>query len=177
MRSRTAQRGAGSLIFVLILLTVMLVATTSLFKSSEVSTAIAGNTAFKQAATQAGQLGVAAAAVALKGVAAPDVGADRYYPTRLAEDAYGLPSGINWKGVPSSAQGMFSVQYVIDRLCSVSPVTDVASQCQGDTSSETSSAKVGAATYVSIGAVYYRATIRVTGPKNTETFIQALFAI
>ena len=61
-----AHRQAGvSLILVLIALALLLVGSVALLRSSEVSSLVAGNVSFKEAATQATDLGISSAAKAL----------------------------------------------------------------------------------------------------------------
>jgi type IV pilus assembly protein PilX len=170
------ERG-GVLIAVLILLGVLLVSAAALVRSSMTTTAISGNVAVKQAATQAADVGIVSAQNYLSALATPEVTvANVYYATQLGSDTYGLPV-LNWTGIPVvSTPNGFKIQYVLERLCTAPlPVADFLTQCATATSEQSGSNNVGAPRYAGAIAIYYRATVRVTGPKNAESFIQAVF--
>lgn len=177
---RHKQQG-GSLIFVLVLLTVMLMGSVSMLRTTSTSNDIASNVAFKQAATFAAQAGVDAAAVLLRDVEDPESATEGYYPAKEGDAATGLPS-VDWDEIPvttvSAPDGVaYSVQFVVERLCSESPVTDALEQCSipyGE--KKAGSARVGAADFSVGEGFFYRATVRVTGPKRTESFVQAIFS-
>jgi len=171
-----AHRQAGvSLILVLIALALLLVGSVALLRSSEVSSLVAGNVSFKEAATQATDLGISSAAKALQAMTDVDSNvANAYYATRQAEDAYGLPTTVNWSTVPSSAVGNYNVQYVIERLCNTTPVTDPSASCMVRDQAAPGSNKAGSLVYNNPASIYYRITVQVTGPKNATSFVQAL---
>ncbi len=77
-----------------------------------------------------------------------------------------------------------TVSYVIQRMCSapgdsqavgndcsVSP-TASASTCSGGSSCDAQKVNLN-----SVGQVYYRITVRVDGPRNTQSFVQSMVAI
>lgn len=172
-----AQKG-GALLIVLIFLSVMLIGAMALMGSQDMSSRLVGNSAFKQAATQYAQLGVGAGSALLKGLADKDKAATGYSPLALPVDTSGLPS-VQWEGLPamSEANGAYIVQFMVERLCTGSlPVTDTAKQCAGLIAPAAGSARVGAAAYETNDGVYFRVTVRVQGPKQSESFVQALFS-
>jgi Tfp pilus assembly protein PilX len=171
-----AQRQGGmSLIIVLIALALLLVGSVALLRSSEVSSLVAGNVSFKEAATQATDLGISGAAKALSVMTNVDTNvANVYFATRQPEDAYGLPTTVNWSNVASTTVGNYNVQYVIDRLCTTTPVTDPTASCMVRNQAAPGSNKAGSLVYNSPASVYYRITVQVTGPKNATSFVQAL---
>lgn len=173
----TRQRG-GALVVTLVALAILLVAAVSLLRSTSTASAIVGNTASKQAAAEAADTAIQAAAVrlsALTGIDSNVTGA--YYATQQTDDANGLPA-VDWSGVASTQVGNFRVQYLIDRLCDGPlPVADSAAQCSiAPAAGQTWSHKVGAPVYVPKAPVYYRVTARVVGPKSSESFVQAILS-
>lgn len=168
-------QAGGSLILVLVLLAVMLIGTVTMINTTGLSAAMAGNAAFRQGATGAAQFGIDAGAQLIRALAAPDNNAAGYYATRRPSDAFGLPD-VGWDSQPEIVQGMYSVRWLVERLCSKTPVVDPTTDCSGYTLVAASSSKVGATTYAQGGGIYYRVTVRVMGPKNTESYVQASFA-
>jgi type IV pilus assembly protein PilX len=174
MRRRQRQRGM-SLIIVLVVLAMVLVGGLAMLRSSEVSSLVAGNVSFKEAATQATDIGISDAAKALDAMANMDSNiANVYFATRQAEDNYGLPTTVDWSAVPASAVGNYSVQHVVERLCQTTPVTDPLADCMVRDAEAPGSNKVGSQAYKNPATVYYRITVRVTGPKSASAFVQAL---
>ncbi len=174
-RSAQHQRG-GALMITLIALAVLLVAAVSVLRSTGTASAIAANTASKQAAAEAADTALQAAAVRLSALTAIDTDiSGAYYATQQAVDSNGLLT-VSWTGVPETVVGNFKVQYLIDRLCDAPlPVTDAAVQCStAPAASESTSFRVGAPLYVPKTPVFYRMTARVVGPKSSESFIQAV---
>jgi Tfp pilus assembly protein PilX len=172
----SAPRQAGaSLIVVLIVLAVLLIGGIALLRSGEISALVAGNVAFKEAATQSGEVGISNAARAIDAMVDMDVDVPRaYYATRQPEDAQGLPKGVDWAAVPAVTVGNGKVQYVIERMCTVAPVADPVTSCMVREQAAAGSSKAGAPAYAGLAQVYYRVTVRVVGPKNTTSFLQAM---
>ena len=170
------QRGS-SLIIVVILLVILMVSALALVRSSETVGAVAGNIAFKQAATESGDVGIAKAATWL-GTLANGEGAVTgvYYATQQGVDTHGLPV-VDWSPVPATPVNSFRVQYVVERMCNgPTPVASVTAQCLTNQNQQGGSRKVGSPSYSGTTAVYYRVTVRVRGPRNSESFVQSLLA-
>jgi type IV pilus assembly protein PilX len=166
----------GALIITLIAMAILLIGAVSLMRSANTASAIAANTAMKQAAAEAGDTGLQAAAVALAGIANLEANvAGVYYATQQAADANGLLTA-DWSTVAATQAGNYQVKYLIDRLCDAPlPVTSTSTQCSiAPTAGDSTSHKVGAPLYVPKAPVYYRITARVTGPKSTESYVQAV---
>ncbi len=174
---REHERGSALLI-TLIVMTLMVLASLSFSRSTDTANLIAGNTAFKQAATQAAEVGLAEAGDFVANRADRDTAqAGVYYPARLAQGANELPLGIDWEADVSRQQvGNFGVQYIVERICERAPVTDPVTQCAGRTTTAQGSQKAGAPTLQGPPIIYYRATVRVTGPRNAESLVQATFS-
>jgi type IV pilus assembly protein PilX len=174
MKRMSKQRGV-SLLIVLVVLAITLVGSLAMLRSGEVSSMVAGNVSFREAATQASDLGIADAAKALDVQPNFDANiANTYFATRQPEDTNGLPTTINWSSVPTMAVGNYTVQHVIDRLCQVTPVTDPTGTCMVRDSESAGSNKAGSLAYKNPASIYYRITVKVVGPKSTAAYVQAL---
>lgn len=192
------QRGA-SLFIALVTLVILSIAGVALVRSVDTGNLIAGNFAFKNATVHAADVGIEAALTYLNDTVAltpdgnlPDgctAGACRYYARAQAEGAEGIPIGIDWNhaNLASTSVGGYSVRYVIDRLCNPSagvsvalgtnPVADAAAPlCYTTPMDPKSSKKGGIGPGVSSTAVevFYRVTVRVTGPRDTVTMLQTI---
>jgi Tfp pilus assembly protein PilX len=174
---RRAQQGS-SLLVVLVLLAVMALAALSLAGVTSTSTALAGNASFKTAALQASEAGISEAFASLQALTAADLDTNKdnwYYARALAQDASGLPSGVDWNDAPKLAVGNgYAASYVVERLCTATPVTDPATQCFLKRLPASGSAKAGSEQMDSPSVVQFRLTIYVQGPKGTKAFVQSL---
>ena len=190
------------LVFVLVALVVMLVASVALVRSFNTSLFNAGNLAFKRdLANQAERvLPIVRAALSEDGALgtekarAADVQAQNYKATILKTNAQGIPlvllgANRDFEAVGSVVKDIelpdqqVKVRYVVDRLCnSLGLDSDLgADHCSmsGDpentAGSESDLGRVGgsdANANVSAALVVYRVTIRVDGPRNTQAFFQ-----
>lgn len=168
------QKGA-SLLVVLVLLSVMLLGIGSLAKMGETATLVAGNVAQNEAALSASEIGVSEAYAALDALADPQSNVSSwYFATKLSDDAAGLPTGFNWADMEKRTVGSFTVRYLVERLCTVTPVTDYNEQCSLKKAFAANSAKTGVEELESTAGIQYRITVNVTGPKDLNTFVQAL---
>jgi type IV pilus assembly protein PilX len=191
---RRAQHGV--ILFVaLIVLVAMSLTGIALIRSVDTNVLVAGNLAFRQGATAAGDWGVEAARSYLKTTLTMNSSAlngdqpsAAYYATwQETLDLYGTGVGtpFNWAS-NSLAVGTDSagneVRYVLHRMCAFpgagsDPTTncvktaDVGSGLDGSTKQT-----VDAATQAMSGktALYYRVTVRILGPRNTLSFVQAM---
>jgi hypothetical protein len=162
------------MVVVLILLTVMLLGGMALARMTEVGTLAAGNAAFRESAMQASEIGVNTAFAAMQ--ALPDENLDTgtwYRATQLAQDADGVPT-IDFDTVPALTVGAYTVSYVVDRVCvGAMPVSEPLRQCLLKQIPQIESAGGGERPDPPT-ARQYRITVRVTGPKDTRTWVQAL---
>jgi type IV pilus assembly protein PilX len=178
------------LILVLIGVIAMALAGIALVRATQTTNLIAGNFAFKQAALAATDSGVELAFAQLDTLivttadaafpAGCSAGACVYYPTRQATDSNGIPAAVgDWSTIPSTTiNGAYAAQYVIDRLCSGAlPVTDIATNCYiGQPNGSGPNRKVGDNSFSPGPQNYYRVSVRVSGPRNTKSFVQAIVA-
>ncbi|MCE1241777.1 hypothetical protein [Oryzomicrobium sp.] len=185
------------LLIALIGLFAMTMAGLALIRGVSTTNVIAGNLAFKQAALHAADNGVERAFLDLGNTFIGNMNTNQpancttnctYYATTRKTDANGIPyqeqfdvtatsTPINWASVATSqtVNGAFVTQYVIDRLCNgVTTTTNIASTCYSGTSAGGGSKKVGSASFTNPQQIYYRITIRVSGPRNTISMTQAI---
>ena len=185
-----------ALIMAMIALVAMSLAAMALIRSVDTSNVIAGNVAFRQASSQAIDVGLEAAftyltsTLTIANLSANQPGGCTtncsYYATTQPVDPlypdYDMPA-INWANVSTvsttglSIDGAYTIRYVIERLCSVLNVTDPAEQCYQTkmdpkcVNSNPGNPSVCAATQ----GIYYRVTYFVTGPRNTQSYAQSTF--
>ncbi len=174
------QRGV-TMVVVLVLLTVMLLGALAMARHLDSATVAAGNTAMRDSAIQASEVGLNQAFRAVQDLA--DFAAENtaagnwYWPTPQAADGAGLPQ-INWDNARAITTPIenHNVRYVVERLCNVAAVTDPMREClvRLPTTTATNSAKDQEDQLESISSRQFRITVRVVGPRNTTVFIQSL---
>lgn len=202
---RKAQRGVV-LFIALIALMVMALAAVVLVRSVDTSTIIAGNLAFKQAATAAADAGVAAAVPWLAVTEASqavspyvsaahafniDSPATGYYssiaaPVNLTDAATWAVgtsrpgTGANFDGNGYDANTGNTVRYIIQRVCRTANQLLSTDNCLFSDVAGNKGSKRGRLSYEAgmssdstLGSPIYRITARVTGPKNSVSYIQA----
>lgn len=195
--ARTSRRGQrGVVMFVaLVVLIVMTLAGLAMLRQMSSGVSIAGNIAFKQAATAVADAGVETARVWI-GANAPGLGvtqaASGYYATwALNVD----PTSTFWADnvwniaptLPPAATGNTgnTVRYVIERLCSEAgpswgPGMLPTQQCADAVGKSTSGQSLGGPSYNSgtgpqtPPAPFYRVTTQVQGPRNTVSYTQVV---
>lgn len=191
LRSGSRRDQIGVALFIaLISLVALSFAGLALMRSVDTTNVVSGNLAFRQATLHVTDVGVETAMTTLGTIATTSleanypagcaVGACNYYATQQVEDARGIPSSINWTGggaVPATpVDGNYSVQYVIDRLCKgPTPVTDIVGSCYASAQVGGGTKRSGGVVFSSAQQVYYRATVRVVGPRNTVSIVQTIF--
>lgn len=170
----SAQRGV-TLLVVLMLMTVMLTGGLALARITEISALASGNSAFRETSLQASEVGVNSAFDAVKGLADESVATGNWYwPIPQAADASGIP-GVAWDNTPELVVGAYRVRYAVERLCTVASVTDTLRQClvkqvpQPPESNDFNRPALDPP-----NARQFRITVRVFGPKDTQTWVQSL---
>jgi type IV pilus assembly protein PilX len=174
------QRGV-TLLVVLVMLSVMLLAGVSLARLSDVRTLLTGNLTFKEQGVQASEAGVNTAYAAVRALPSEESNIGSwYFATQKTLDSNGLPTGIDWTAAQIAAVGTgpLEVRYVVERLCSVTPVTDLINQCLLRRDTATQSAKAGQESFEPLSGRQFRITVRVQGSNDSgklgTTFVQAL---
>lgn len=179
------------LIIALIVMVAMSLAGLALIRSVDTTTTIIGNLGLRQASIPPGNVAVEAAAAALFNNAAPggirtianldnDFSAENYFASRQAgEDARGIPvvlQSISNFTLPKSIddQAGNQVRYVIERLCDQLGAPDK-QHCELMPPKNSYGTTVNDPPLVT-GALIpiYRLTVRIDGPKNTTSFLQAM---
>jgi type IV pilus assembly protein PilX len=187
------QRGVV-LVFALIALVALMLAGVAIVRSVDTGNLISGNMAFRQAALQSSDIGVEAAFIALPTIVSSSKDANisnQYFALRQPTDSSGVPTSVNWANVScrnnlnavvTCSDQEYQVKYIIDRMCdqqtnNSTTVTDVQGYCFADISSGKGGSKgVLSEVFSSADAIYYRATVQVTGPRNTVAYVQVLIS-
>lgn len=197
------RRSQGAVLFIaLIILVAMSLAGIALMRRVDTANVIANNLAFRQAATHSGDIGVEAARTWLLNVTtASDLfnsnpalanGQGYFADWAASLDLLGnlttsTADDFDWTGpnaidvtVPAPPAG-YSVKYVIHRLCPPGTTDPTSGACirQVGALGATASGTKGAAVYGSYAisgtvTALYRITVRVQGPRNTISYIQAV---
>jgi len=184
-----SHRQRGVVLFVaLVVLVALMVAGIALMRSVDINTLIAGNLAFRQSATSAADRGIEAARTWLSTNAVgatlnSDIAASAYYANwqnwdYTASDP--VIADFNWTtatDLSNDGTGN-SVQYVIHRLCDLAgqptTVNCVKTSAGGTAASTHGPTGYGSAPLSATSQVYYRVTVRVSGPRNTISYVQSL---
>lgn len=171
---RESERG-NALLLTLIILSLLVISGLSLVTSTQSTTIIAGNMAFKSNASSTADVGITLAQTTLGTISNLDTSiANQYFATQQPVNSNNIPTTVNWANVSSTTIQNYSLQYVIERLCTGSlPVSNTSTQCTTAPSAQASSKKLGGGQY-SLPTIYYRVTARVVGPKNATSYIQAI---
>ena len=194
---RRAQQGVV-LFIALIVLVAMSLAGVALIRSVDTGQVIAGNLAFRQAAMHVGDNGIEAARAWLLAQGASTLYNDTpgvtngagYYATwaetldLLGNKTTTTSDDFNWStaidvAAPAPPAG-YTVSYVIHRLCKQTgdPASITCVKLQGSASSSESGTK-GAAAFGQMAisvptTTTYRVTVRVVGPRNAVSYVQAI---
>jgi type IV pilus assembly protein PilX len=191
---RSTQKGTV-LVVAMIALVIIMLAAVSLVRSVDTNTLIAGNLAFKQSATSAGDAGLEKAMTWMAGVQKANLAIDAFtdithpfnktvaangYYSNVSTDPDFLTADSTWTDAKSvelaskDASGN-SIRYIIERMCRnadevLSEVNCLFSDAESDDSSHDSNKPQAIK-----GGKHpmNRITVRVTGPRNTVSYIQA----
>lgn len=197
---RKTQRGLV-LFVALIALVVMSLASVALIRSVDTSSQITGNLAFKQSTSITSSFGLEAMAdtigVQLKAYANTNDPANGYYAVCTTFDA-GATGQCNGESLLSDATWTDSnsklatgagivagkdpygntIRYIVERMCNQNGNTNADRCLMASSPADTSSKNV-----IDLGTPIlepiseplplYRVTVRISGPKNTVTFVQA----
>lgn len=188
--SSRRQRGAA-LIFTLVALIILLAGGVAIMRSMNSNLDNAGNLAFRRDLINQGEAAVAKAldAVFPQGASATGTAltAVNYSPAPLPANAQGIPLALlsdtefakNGRAANDlTGRDGVKVRYVIERLCTVATETAVEQGLQNCVAFSRDSG--GGSHYLRDGAKppvepVYRVSARVTGPRNTQVFIQSSF--
>jgi hypothetical protein len=182
-------RQRGAVLFIaLIVLVAMSLAGIALIRGVDTANLIAGNLAFKQNATHGGDWGVEQARAWLQLQPAATL-----YDNVPGRYAAAMQTGLDYTGTDPSAPDFDwdansfdagpdpasnQVHYVIHRMCELAgnpgSVNCVRTSLGGTTGGTQGGATYGGAALPSTSQIYYRITVRVTGPRNTVSYVQVM---
>jgi len=166
-----------TMLVVLVLLSVMLLGGMALAKLTEVGTLASGNTAFKDASIQASEVGLNTAFQKVQDLAVADEETDAdgwYFATIQDADAAGIPD-VDFDAAEEVTVGSYTMHYVVERMCEVADVSDTLRECLvKQIPDPNKSRRAGPEALDPPNSKQFRVTIRVTGPKNTQTWVQSL---
>lgn len=202
----SAQRGFV-MIIALVVLSILTLVAVGLIRTVSTSSIIAGNLAFEQAATSSADQAIEAAVTWIENNAgqassasatacSASVGStvlachqpDRGYAAARTDPAASQTWAAFWDqflaaGYTAVALGpdnaANSAAYIIQRMCAAVGDASSAIGCSASPSSlDTSgSRKAGTTAAATSAQVYYRITVRVSGPRNTLSFTQVMVAL
>lgn len=196
-RSAGHQRGMV-LVVALIVLVLVTLGALAVMRSVDTTTLLTGNLAFQQASLRASDTGVEAAITMLQTKAASVGSVDLnsndssngYFATLQSTDS---PSaGQSWRAfwaanldsnsvtMPTDQFGN-TVQYVVHRLCTNAQAPTAGGQCVSSAGAATTTGNAEEAGQLQLqgsnSRIYYRITVRVTGPRRTESYVQTHVAM
>jgi Tfp pilus assembly protein PilV len=168
-----AQRGV-TMLMVLIMMAVMLLGGLALARMTETSLLSAGNVANEEAAVHASEVGWNTAFASVKALANEDNAVPSWYwATMQATDPNGIPI-VAWDAAEEVVVGRFSVRYVVERMCNVTPVTTATRQCLVKQTDVLEDRRSDALDYTPKSSRQFRITVRVTDARGTQTWAQSL---
>jgi type IV pilus assembly protein PilX len=184
------QRGVV-LIFTLIVLLILTIGAVALVRSMNTSLFSAGNMAFRQDLVNQGEQAVSTVLTqfspggALVNATTADSIAANYKATMLATNSQGVPNVLlndtNFNTVGSAANDISNVlapqvtiRYIIDRLCSA-PGPSTSINCVMSAAGPPGGKALPMAAVAPPTATVYRLSVRVTGPRSTQVFLQTTF--
>jgi Tfp pilus assembly protein PilX len=186
----------GVVLFIaLIVLVAMSLAGIALVRGVDTANLIAGNLAFRQGATQAGDTGLETSrswVLTQSAIAANLINnnvSNGYYAAWATWDFTGANTSVtdfdwsasnsgNYATVSADAAGN-TVKYVIHRMCDAAGDTTVVNCIRTAASGSADTSTKGGAQYGSTPAsdsprVFYRITARIEGPRNTVSYVQSV---
>ena len=187
--SPSRQRGVV-LVFTLIILLILSIGAVALVRSMKTSLATAGNLSFRRDLVNQGEQAVSAVMAAFKtgaftssSATDADNSAANYSSTVLATNAQGVPNALlsntAFGRVGTSVNDIVgatpdvNIRYIVDRLCSATGPSSGA-LCVQTTAAPTGGTAPGNG-LPPPSATVYRLSVRVSGPRSTQVFIQTTF--
>ncbi len=190
------QRGVV-LIFSLLVLLILAIGAVALLRSVNSSLLSAGNLAFHRDLVNQGEQAVSTVMTEFKTNGPPlsgapttaDLPAANYKSTVLPTNAQGVPLallddtagpngflsvGVAANDIVPTANSQVTIRYVIDRLCTLTG-TASSPNCVQSTALPTGGTANRNTAVAPPSATVYRVSVRVTGPRNTQAFLQTTF--
>ncbi|AIY43267.1 Type IV fimbrial biogenesis protein PilX [Collimonas arenae] len=181
----------------LIVLIAMTLAALALMRSVDSANIIAGNLAFQEAATHSADTGVEAATAWLQtnntGSTLDADDSTNGYAANGSAATNSPGAGQSWDNFWSSSLATTrarqavaldsagnNVSYVIDRLCNNAGSKTGGASCVASPVVQAATGNAEEAGQIPLNApsvVYYRITVRVSGPRNTVSYVQAVVSM
>ncbi|MDE2607447.1 MAG: hypothetical protein KGL68_16150 [Burkholderiales bacterium] len=191
---RTGQQGMVLLVALVVLVAIM-IAGIAMMRSVDTATLVAGNLAFEQAATNAADKGIEQAIAMLQAKSASgtldsnDPTSGYFASLRATND--NPAAGQTWQAfwdanLASSAYDAGTDQfgnhiyYVVHRQCANALPPGAGGQCVASpavTTANGNSQEAGEIELQAASQIYYRITVRVAGPRRTESYVQSFIAM
>ncbi len=182
------------LIFSLIVLLILLIGAVALMRSMNSSLLAAGNLAFRRDLVNQGEQAVSTVlnefrtGGAMVGATTANNQALNYSATILATNSQGVPlallNGTTFGTVGTSANDItpanypdVTIRYVIDRLCSATGSASSALCAQSLANPTGGTGGTGAPPVTPPSSTVYRLSVRVSGARNTQVFLQSTFTM
>lgn len=177
------------LLFCLIVLVILLAGGVAVVRSMHSSLASAGNLAFRRDLVNQGERAVSAvlakfAATGTLATATDDVPAENFKASRLDTNAQGMPTALlddsSFASVGKTSNDIVdttaqvSIRYVIDRLCTGSG-TATSANCVQSSAAPSGGTAGPMPPPAPPTATVYRLSMRVSGPRETQVFLQSTF--
>ena len=172
----SAQRGIVMFVALAVLI-LMTLAGLAMLRQMGGSVSIAGNLAFKQTATSVADVGTEAARAWFTTPGRKlesDSVSDGYYSTWSTNVD---PTTFPWSTAPSVSDGATgnTVQYITHRLCQLAKDANAPSQqCSSEGGGGSDKGGGGPGGFATLTSPYFRVTSKVTGPRNTVSYIQVV---
>jgi Tfp pilus assembly protein PilX len=175
------------LIFTLIVLLIMTIGAVGLLRSMNSSLFSAGNLAFRHDLVNQGEQAISnvlqsVQTGALANATTADLPAANYSATTLATNVQGVPTALLSNTAPTSmtaadivgATPDVKIRYVVDRLCNTAGAASTAS-CVQFVANPLGGTALPTAGVPAPSATVYRLSVRVSGPRKTQIFLQTTF--
>lgn len=188
--ARARQRGVV-LIFALIVLLILTIGGVALLRSMSSSLFAAGNLAFRRDLMNQGEQAVAnvmaqfqTGILATSGVTDADLITANYKSITLGTNPQGVPNALLSDAVFATvgqasndiidATSGVKIRYVIDRLCNL-PGVAISTNCVQSTAVPGGGTHNRNTSVAPPSATVYRLSVRVSGPRSTQVFMQTTF--
>jgi type IV pilus assembly protein PilX len=182
-----AQQKGVALFIAMIALVVLLIAAVALIRSTDTAQLISGNLAVKRDLTHESELAVQVALNNFSGGLATEasrwspLAAAQYFSSVLPSNAMGIPTAL--VNLPTTGEsGIFTnnvtYSYMIDRMCPSDGSPDIQHCITGNSTADTGgnarnpTLNGGGGTPSSNKTVVYRISVRVTDPRQTQSYFQ-----
>jgi type IV pilus assembly protein PilX len=175
------------LIFTLIVLLIMTIGAVALLRSMNSSLFSAGNLAFRHDLVNQGEQAVSNVLQAVQTgllvtATTADLPAANYSASALPTNAQGVPTALLSTNPPTiigggditGATSDVKIRYVVDRLCNAAGAASTTS-CVQSVATPPGNAALQTPGIAPPTATVYRLSVRVTGPRATQIFLQTSF--